>query len=101
MAERSAHVASREGSQDRTDDFDVGAARPRSRGWTRHTPTLLALGVTAYALAYLVWLGTAPADSVIRQAILLLAFLGKGSDGALRLFERRLLAWTDGFGGRA
>jgi sulfonate transport system permease protein len=32
--------------------------------------------------------------------ILLLALLGKSSDAALRLVERRLLAWTDGFGGR-
>lgn len=32
--------------------------------------------------------------------ILVLALLGKSSDAALRLVERRLLAWTDGFGGR-
>jgi sulfonate transport system permease protein len=31
--------------------------------------------------------------------ILLLALLGKASDSALRLLERRLLFWTDGFGG--
>jgi sulfonate transport system permease protein len=37
---------------------------------------------------------------VMLVGILLLALLGKGSDAALRLIERRLLVWTDGFGGR-
>jgi sulfonate transport system permease protein len=37
---------------------------------------------------------------VMLVGILLLAFLGKGSDGALRWLERRLLVWTDGFGGQ-
>ncbi len=37
---------------------------------------------------------------VMLVGILLLALLGKGSDAALRLVERRLLVWTDGFGGR-
>jgi sulfonate transport system permease protein len=37
---------------------------------------------------------------VMLVGILLLAFLGKGSDSALRLLERRLLVWTDGFGGQ-
>lgn len=38
---------------------------------------------------------------IMLVGILLLAVLGKASDGALRLLERRLLAWTDGFGGVA
>jgi sulfonate transport system permease protein len=38
---------------------------------------------------------------VMLVAILLLAFVGKGSDAALRIVERRLLGWTDGFGGRS
>lgn len=37
---------------------------------------------------------------VMLVGILLLALLGKATDGALRLVERRLLAWTDGFGGQ-
>jgi sulfonate transport system permease protein len=36
---------------------------------------------------------------IMLVGILLLAVLGKASDGALRLLERRLLVWTDGFGG--
>jgi sulfonate transport system permease protein len=36
---------------------------------------------------------------IMLVGILLLALLGKASDGALRLLERRLLFWTDGFGG--
>jgi sulfonate transport system permease protein len=36
---------------------------------------------------------------VMLVGILLLALSGKSSDTALRLLERRLLAWTDGFGG--
>ena len=78
MAERSAHVASREGSSSGSHDegpFDGGLPRWPRRPWERHPATLLAIGVTVYAAAYLGWLGTAPADSVVRQAILLLAFL--------------------------
>jgi sulfonate transport system permease protein len=37
---------------------------------------------------------------VMLVGILLLALLGKSSDGALRLLERRLLLWMDGFGGQ-
>ncbi len=37
---------------------------------------------------------------IMLVAILLLALVGKASDAALRLVERRLLVWTDGFGGR-
>jgi sulfonate transport system permease protein len=36
---------------------------------------------------------------VMLVGILLLALLGKLSDATLRLLERRLLGWTDGFGG--
>jgi sulfonate transport system permease protein len=36
---------------------------------------------------------------VMLVGILLLALLGKASDSGLRLLERRLLSWTDGFGG--
>jgi sulfonate transport system permease protein len=36
---------------------------------------------------------------IMLVGILLLALLGKASDSALRLLERRLLFWTDGFGG--
>ncbi len=36
---------------------------------------------------------------IMLVGILLLALLGKASDGALRALERRLLVWTDGFGG--
>jgi sulfonate transport system permease protein len=38
---------------------------------------------------------------IMLVGILLLAVLGKASDSALRLLERRLLVWTDGFGGVA
>lgn len=37
---------------------------------------------------------------IMLVGLLLLAALGKASDGALRVFERRALAWTDSFGGR-
>lgn len=37
---------------------------------------------------------------VMLVALLLLAALGKASDGVLRLVERRLLSWTDGFEGK-
>jgi diguanylate cyclase (GGDEF)-like protein/PAS domain S-box-containing protein len=56
---------------------DLGSPEaPRHRfRWLRDPGNQLALGMTAYAVAYLAWLGTAPADSVVRQAILLLGFL--------------------------
>ncbi len=41
---------------------------------------------------------SARADVMV-VGILLLAVLGKASDSALRALERRLLGWTDGFGG--
>jgi diguanylate cyclase (GGDEF)-like protein/PAS domain S-box-containing protein len=36
---------------------------------------VLPAAMTAYAVVYVAWLGSAPADSVVRQVILLLAFL--------------------------
>ncbi len=54
----------------------VRAGRCRGVGQALRDPaTILAIGLTAYAVVYVSYIGTAPAASVIRQAILLLAFL--------------------------
>src|SRR5579863_7568296 len=45
------------------------------RRWMRDPGIVLAAAMTAYAVVYVAWLGSAPADSVLRQVILLLAFL--------------------------
>jgi sulfonate transport system permease protein len=43
---------------------------------------------------------TGRADIIV-LSIVLLALLGKGTDGLLQVAERRLLRWTDTYGGRA
>jgi diguanylate cyclase (GGDEF)-like protein/PAS domain S-box-containing protein len=75
QAEHSAVAAP---DQSRTDR--EGATNPQGltrspRVWIRDPGNLLPIGMTAYAVAYVAWLGSAPADSVVRQVILLLAFL--------------------------
>jgi diguanylate cyclase (GGDEF)-like protein/PAS domain S-box-containing protein len=47
----------------------------RVREWVRDPGVLLPAAMTAYAIVYVAWLGSAPAASVVRQVILLLAFL--------------------------
>jgi diguanylate cyclase (GGDEF)-like protein/PAS domain S-box-containing protein len=57
-------------------DNQLSAARCRGVGAALRDPaTGLAIGLTLYAVMYVAYIGTAPADSVVRQAILLLAFL--------------------------
>ena len=58
------------------DDTLVGGRCRRGVGAALRDPTtILAIGLTLYAIVYVAYIGTAPAESVIRQAILLLAFL--------------------------
>ena len=57
-------------------DALVRAGSCRGVGQALRDPaTILAIGLVAYAIVYVAYIGTAPAASVIRQAILLLAFL--------------------------
>jgi diguanylate cyclase (GGDEF)-like protein/PAS domain S-box-containing protein len=75
QAEHSALDApDRHGAELEGDADPVGMTRS-PRAWMRDPGNLLPVGMTAYAVVYVAWLGSAPADSVVRQVILLLAFL--------------------------